>query len=71
MNEEQTLNISMGNVPLQEVSLFVSEAESTEVKEMLFHFSIQLHIMKGHSNPSQLSMAFSFWMTQANIMQQP
>lgn len=61
----------MGNVPLQEVSLPVSKAEPTEVKEMLFHFSIELLILKGHSNPSQLSMAFSFQITQANIMQQP
>lgn len=61
----------MGNVPLQEMPLPVSKAESAEAKEKLFHFSIELHILKGHSNPSQLSMAFSFQITQANVMQQP
>jgi len=63
--------MSKGNVSLQEVSLPVSKAESTEVKEMVFHFSVELHILKGHSNPSELLMAFSFQVTQGNIMQQP
>lgn len=49
----------------------LSPRQSPQRWRTFFHISIELHILKGFSNPSQLSKAFSFQITQANIMQQP